>query len=215
MKVIPALDIAGGKAVRIVGGKLKIYGDPYEWVNKFDTDKIHIIDIDAALGNRENFQYILSLLDYLESIGVKAQVGGGVRSIEKIKSLAERDATPILGTMAYNSESFLREALKITKVIVAVDTHRGEVMEEGWKKSTKLAPQEALRKFSREGIETFLVTAIERDGTLKGYSDELSSLPRLYPELKLIYAGGISSIRDLEKISETGFSEAVVGRAVC
>ncbi len=214
MRVIPALDISHGRAVRIVEGAFRFYGNPFQWLNRFERAKrIHIIDLDAALGKGSNLDLILEVVKDLTERGIEIQVGGGLRDLNTIRRVIEAGAFPILGTIAYERPTILRELAKEFPLIVAIDLREGKIMIEGWVKETTKQPEQAVSYFRSIGVKEFLITDINSDGRLSGYLGGIS-LPLSFPELAFMYAGGIRSIEDLERLSNDGFSSAVVGRAI-
>jgi len=214
VRVIPALDISHGRAVRIVEGDLRSYGNPYQWLNKFEGAKrIHIIDIDAALDKGNNLDLILEIVKDLTERGIETQVGGGLRDPITIRRVIEAGAFPILGTIAYERPTILRELAKDFPLIVAIDLKERKIMIRGWIKETTIEPEQAVSHFRDIGVKEFLITDIDSDGRLSGYLGGIS-LPSSFPELMFTYAGGIRDMEDLERLSNDGFSSAVVGRAI-
>lgn len=217
LKVIPALDVSRGRAVRVVGGEIRSYGAPFYWLERFEGAKrVHVIDIDAALGEGSNLPLVLEVVKELGERGVEVQVGGGLRNLEAISKVMRAGAIPILGTLAYECPSILQKLGG--KVIVAVDIREGRVMIRGWREGVSEKPEELIARFKDFGVEEFLITDVSSDGGLRGYKGlplpSGSTLPSMFEDLTFIYAGGIRSLEDLKRVSENGFSFAVVGRAL-
>lgn len=214
LRVIPALDISNGKAVRIVNGRIRSYGDPFAWLQRFEkARRVHLIDIDAALGEGSNLDLILKIVRRAREGGTEVQVGGGLRNLEAISKVMENGAIPILGTLAYENPSILPS---LGRVIVAVDLRQGKVVIRGWREEIADRPEEVIARFRDLGVREFLITDVSSDGSLSGYSFSSPNppLPFQFQDLAFIYAGGIKSLEDLRKVSEEGFSYAVVGRAL-
>ena len=215
MLVIPALDLSKGKAVRLVSGRFKDYGSPWEWVKRFkEARRVHVVDLDAALGFRSNAKLRNALINHLRESGSEVQVGGGLRDVRSVLEVIRLGGIPIVGTLAYREPESLANLLKRGSVIVAVDSLDGKVRIKGWREDSGLSVEEAIEKFSLMGVDSFLVTAISRDGNLKGIDPLLMNLPEKFNGLKLIYAGGVSTLEDLILVKEAGYWGAVVGRAL-
>ena len=212
MIVVPALDLSRGEAVRIVGGRFRRYGDPWEWLARFEGAKrVHIVDLDAALGRGSNLELALEISNTLSSEGKEVQLGGGLRDPEVVRKVLEAGAVPILGTLAYSQPQFIESVAD--GVMVAVDIKDGRVMVDGWKQVTRLGPHEAVSTFLAMGVRRFLVTDVTADGMLSGPSTALE-LPHKFGDARFTYAGGVRSVNDLIRLMEFGFEAAVVGRAL-
>ena len=223
MEIIPAVDIMKGRVVRLVRGdpkQLRSYsklGDPVSVAKRWEAEGakfIHVVDLDAALGTGRNFEVIESIV---RSVEASVQVGGGIRSLEIARKLLLMGVKRvILGSLAFSDphlvESLLREFGE-KKVIVALDHKDDVVMVKGWKASTKISVDVAAEKFRELGVKIFLVTSIARDGALLGPDIEI--LSRLCRRgLKVIAAGGVSSIRDILDLKHVGVHGVVIGRAL-
>ena len=223
MEIIPAVDIMKGRVVRLVRGdpkQLRSYsklGDPVSVAKRWEAEGakfIHVVDLDAALGTERNLEVIESIV---RSVEASVQVGGGIRSLEIARKLLLMGVKRvILGSLAFSDphlvESLLREFGE-KKVIVALDHKDDVVMVKGWKTSTKISVDVAAEKFRELGVKIFLVTSIARDGALLGPDIEI--LSRLCRRgLKVIAAGGVSSIRDILDLKQVGVHGVVIGRAL-
>ncbi len=221
--VIPSIDIRKGKNVRLTKGSPKaetVYeASPLEaafnWVEK-GAKNLHVIDLDAAFGEGENEEIIREII---KNIGVKVQVGGGIRTLEKAFRLLEMGAERvILGTLAFKQPESVIELAKEAgsqHVMVAIDHLKGAVAVEGWKKVTKLDVLEAAKLSIENGADWLLVTAISKDGTLSG--PEVGSLKRLrlaVKEAKIIASGGIGTLKDILEVKKTKVNGIVVGKAL-
>jgi len=223
LKVIPAVDLMGGRVVRLVKGRansvlnFKGLQDPIvaaeRWVSE-GADLIHVIDLDLALGRGSNTDLVLRIAN---SVKAKVQAGGGIRTLEKAVELLEGGVWRIVvGTMAFKDREAMRELLASygpERVAVAVDHSRGVVRVGGWLEETPLKVREAVEEFARDGVEYFLVTDVERDGTLSGV--ELDTLREAVETgVKVIAAGGVSTLSDVRKLKRVGVWGVVVGRAL-
>jgi len=224
LQVIPAVDLMSGKVVRLSRGDPKTakvyaqFGTAVETAQKWKSDgakKLHIIDLDAALGSGDNLSVIAEIV---KSVELPVQVGGGIRTVAAVeKLLALGVSQVILGALAFsdsNAIGQIRRKFGSKHVIVALDNKDGKIMVEGWKTQTAFGIEEALEKFTELGVRTFLVTSITKDGTLSGPDLETLSKACQYPNVEIIAAGGIGSLNDLTALKRVGVAAAVVGKAL-
>ena len=224
MQLIPAIDLMKGKIVRLTHGDpetAKVYnqfGGPVETAKKWKAEgagKIHIIDLDAALGTGDNLAIIAEIV---ESVDLPIQVGGGIREVATAEKLLKLGISQvILGALAFSDPEAvtqIQQEFGAGSVIVALDNRDGKVMVEGWKTATGLGMQEALEKFAALGVTTFLVTSITRDGTLSGPDLDTLRGACQYAGVAIIAAGGIGGLEDLLALKRVGVAGAVIGKAL-
>jgi phosphoribosylformimino-5-aminoimidazole carboxamide ribotide isomerase len=224
MQVIPAVDLMKGKVVRLTRGNLetaKVYdrfGGPVETAQEWKREgakKLHIIDLDAAFSAGNNLDVIGEIS---KSVKLPVQVGGGIRTFEAAEKLLTNGISQvILGALAFSDAdavSKIQEEFGDNSVIVALDNRDDKIMVEGWKTPTGFGIEEALEKFARLNVKTFLVTSITKDGTLSGPDLEVLRKARRYPNVRIIAAGGIGSLDDLTALKRVGAAAAVVGKAL-
>ena len=224
MQLIPAIDLMNGKIVRLSRGEAKTakvydqFGGPVETAKRWRDEgagKLHIIDLDAAFGKGNNHAVIS---DIATNIALPIQVGGGIRSLETATKLFKTGITQvILGALAFTDEAAIDKIQKrfgADSVIVALDNKDGRIMVEGWKTATELNVNEALEKFSKLGVKTFLITSIAQDGMLSGPDLKTIEEAVKFPNTKIIAAGGIGSINDLISLKRIGVEGAVIGKAL-
>ena len=194
------------------------FGGPVETAKKWQAEgakKLHIIDLDAALGIGNNLSIIAEIA---ENTGFTIQVGGGIRNIEAVeKVLGLGISQVILAALAFSNPQAvtqIQQSFGAKSVIVALDNRDGKIMVEGWKTATALDMKEALEKFAALDVKTFLVTSITKDGTLSG--PDLDTLREVcqYPEVEVIAAGGIGGLNDLVVLKRAGVKGAVIGKAL-
>lgn len=223
MQVIPAVDLMKGKVVRLSRGDPKTakvysqFGTAVETAKKWKRDgakKLHIIDLDAAFGTGNNLSVISEIV---KSVDLPIQVGGGIRTVEAVeKLLALGVSQVILGALAFSDSNAIVQGQRkfgSEHIIVALDNKDGKIMVEGWKTQTAFGMKDALEKFAKLEVETFLVTSITKDGTLSGPDLATLSEACLYPNVQIIAAGGIGSLNDLVALKRVGVAAAVVGKA--
>lgn len=213
MKIYPAIDIMGGKAVRLVRGNRKdskVYGDPLDFASKFSGyfDRLHIIDLDGSFSGKPKNLDIISRIK--AETGIWIQIGGGFREMDSIeRGLAAGADSIILGTAAMD-RSFMDEVYKRKyKVTVSLDTSGSGLVSEGWAKAEGTSAQELFSRH-RERFRRFILTDTDRDGTLSGPS----RVEKFWDGEEMIYAGGVSGVGDLKNLSEAGFTGVVVGKAL-
>jgi phosphoribosylformimino-5-aminoimidazole carboxamide ribotide isomerase len=224
LQLIPAVDLMAGKIVRLMHGDQKTamvydqFGGPVETANRWKAEgagKIHIIDLDAALGTGDNLSVIAEIV---ENIDLPIQVGGGIRKVEAAEKLLKQGVSQvILGALAFIDPEAITQIQRkfgAGSVIVALDNRDGKIMVEGWKTATGLGMKEALEKFGALGVSTFLVTSITRDGTLSGPDLDTLREACQYAGLAIIAAGGISGLDDLRALKRIGVVGAVIGKAL-
>jgi phosphoribosylformimino-5-aminoimidazole carboxamide ribotide isomerase len=224
LQLIPAIDLMKGEIVRLTHGDpetAKVYdqfGGPVETAKKWKAEgatKLHIIDLDAALGIENNLAVIAEIA---ENVDIPIQVGGGIRSIDSVEKVLKLGVSQvILGALAFSDPKAviqIQQRFGAESVIVALDNRNGKIMVEGWKTTTSMGVKEALEEFAALGVKTFLVTSITKDGTLSG--PDLGTLREAtqYPNVEVIAAGGIGRLNDLVALKSAGVAGAVIGKAL-
>jgi phosphoribosylformimino-5-aminoimidazole carboxamide ribotide isomerase len=221
MKVIPAVDIMGGQVVRLVKGdpaNKVVYGsDPSEMAKKWEAagaNMIHVVDLDAAFGTGNNKEAIAKVLS---SMKVPVQVAGGIRTADAAKDALEKASRVVIGTMAYSDPDSVRKLAKKYpgRVVVSIDQSGGNVMVKGWKESTNVSVKDAIVRFLGMGVEDFLLTSIDRDGTLGGPDVVTLSLAAgVDSRAKIIASGGISGVDDVVRVKSAGCVAVILGKAM-
>ncbi len=207
--IIPSIDLMGGQVVQLERGReLKLAaGAPRPLAERFGLiGEIAVIDLDAALGQGENAALIAELLPL-----ARCRVGGGIRTVEAARHWLDAGAAKvILGTAA--RPEILRE-LPRERVIAAVDAHDGEVVVEGWRKPTGADVRSQLRELAPY-VGGFLVTFVEREGTLTGTNLHLArELRQIAGECTLTVAGGVRSVGEIAALDQLGI-DAQIGMAL-
>jgi len=225
MQLIPAIDLMSGKIVRLTRGEpetAKFYdtefGTPVEAAKHWRGEgaaKLHVIDLDAAFGIGDNRQVIAEIA---KAVNLPIQVGGGIRSFETATKLFQTGATQvILGSLAASDPPVIRKIqtqFGLDSVIVALDNKEGQVMVEGWRTPTPMTVEEALEKYTELGARCFLITSITQDGMLSGPDLQTLSGATMHGGAKVLAAGGIGSIGDLQALKDIGVDGAVIGKAL-
>ncbi len=220
MIVIPAVDILGGRAVQLVGGKPgteKIsLPDPWNvaksWEDK-GAKRLHIVDLDAAMGSGDNLAAISSIVDHTN---VPIEVGGGIRTTEKAESLLDLGVDVVVGTRAVMDHKWLNELANSypRRVILALDVKEGKIQVKGWKESSPETLEDMLRHTSDLQLKGVLHTNVDVEGQNKGINVEETKNFRSMCPHPVIESGGISSRSDVKLLEEIGIEYAVVGMAI-
>lgn len=224
MQLIPAIDLMNGKVVRLSRGNPKTakvyerFGNPLQTAQKWQEEgakKLHIIDLDAALGFGDNLSVITNII---KKVNLPIQLGGGIRSIKDVECLLKLGIKQvILGALPFKKPDELIQIIKkfgSQIVIVALDNKNGKIMIEGWKTKISTNMFDSFDQFLQLGIDNFLITSIVRDGTLSGPDLELLKEININPKIKIIAAGGISKLEDLINLKKIGIESAVIGKAL-
>ncbi len=222
MLIFPAIDLYGGKAVRLYKGdydQMTVYSDdPVSVAKAFEAcgaTCIHLVDLEGAkTGETPNLGVISRIVD---ETSLFAEVGGGIRSFETIETyLAAGVSRVILGTAAVTEEGFVEEAVRRfgDAVAVGVDIRDGYVAIRGWRESSALRYENFLETLARIGVRTVICTDISRDGAMKGANHALyGQLGESFPTIDFIASGGVSSMEDVKKLTEMKLYGAIIGKA--
>jgi len=222
--VFPAIDLIDGRCVRLLQGEysneIEYNDDPISQAVSFQEEGaswIHIVDLDAArTGIANNASVIENIVSRLE---IPVQVGGGIRNLEAARSVFDVGVTRIvIGTAAIDNPSLVEEATSIGRVAVGIDLRNEKVAVHGWKTETVLSYSDLFERFEEVDVDAYIVTHIERDGTLEGpdidaYKELISSTTK-----DVIASGGVGSTNDLRNLSELSANGrtlrgVIVGRA--
>jgi phosphoribosylformimino-5-aminoimidazole carboxamide ribotide isomerase len=220
MIVIPAIDLRGGRAVRLLRGdpqaETSYSEDPVAVAERFQSEgarRLHVVDLDAALGQGDNREVITAIC---HSVVIPVQVGGGLRSLEAIGQVLEAGASrAILGTAAAADPAFVERAVEehAEHIVVGVDVRGGHVMVRGWTEEGPML-EDALPALEDAGAPRFLVTAIARDGTLEGPDLRLYERVLGVTDVPVIASGGVRDANDIWALRDLGCEAAVTGKAL-
>ncbi len=223
MEIVPAIDLRGGKCVRLYQGDFSresVYSDRPEDVARRWTElgarRLHVVDLDGA---RDGLPANLACLARIVSaVKMPLQFGGGVRTAEGVRRiLAEGADRVILGTAAVEKPNLVREMcseIGARRVVVGVDTRDGDVVLRGWTQGGGLSANELVDRMMALGATRFMHTDVSRDGTLTEPNFKAVEALAAKPGLKLIAAGGVATVDHLVRLAQVGVEAAVVGRAL-
>ncbi|MCL0028741.1 1-(5-phosphoribosyl)-5-[(5-phosphoribosylamino)methylideneamino]imidazole-4-carboxamide isomerase [Dehalococcoidia bacterium] len=223
MEVIPAIDLRGGKCVRLFQGDFKretvFSGDPAQvardWVGHGAT-RLHVVDLDGArTGELTNLNVVRQIVD---AVDVPVQLGGGIRTHAAATEVMHTGvARLMLGTVAVEQPELVNRLcyeLGPLSVVATVDARDGLVAVSGWTSDSKLPVAEVVRRMKDVGVQSFLYTDIARDGTLTEPNfDGVADIVREAGD-NVMAAGGISTIEHLSRLADLGVVGAVVGKAL-
>ncbi len=221
MKVITAIDLMDGKVVRLVKGDPKnktVYSDdPIKTAIKWESagaDMLHIVDLDATLGTGSNFQIIKKIG---QKVSIPIQVAGGLRNEDIINDVLSFASKAVIGTLAFKKKEILPKILMKhgnDRIVISTDQLNGKIVIEGWKQSTGVELISGIENFVKLGFSEFLLTSVDRDGTLQG--PDLESLRKAcnIKNAKIIASGGISNLKDTIDVKNCGAYGVILGKAL-
>lgn len=221
MYIYPAIDLYGGKAVRLFKGEysqMTVYSDnPVGVARDFaaaGASRIHLVDLEGArIGKPANLSVIA---DIVKATGLFAEVGGGIRDMKTVESyLSIGVSRVILGTAAVRNPDFLKAALGTygEKIAVGVDLKDGFVAIKGWTETSEIKAVDFFEKMQILGVKTIICTDISRDGAMKGTNLKLYRELSARFAIDLIASGGVSSMEDVTALAAMGLHGAIIGKA--
>ena len=222
-EVIPAVDLKGGRCVRLVQGRLEdetvFSDDPVAVARDWQAQgasRLHVVDLDGAFAGGPRQTEVLRRM--LEAVDVPVEVGGGLREIAHVEAVLEAGARwAIVGTRAALEPHFLGEACRRfeDRIIVGIDASDGRVAVEGWRRVLDLEASALARDAAAAGAAAVIYTDIARDGTQGG--PNLWSTARMVraTPIPVIASGGVGSLEDIRQLAAVpGLHGVVVGRAL-
>ncbi len=228
MKIFPAIDLAGGRVVRLWKGRFDretVYDhDPAAVARRFQAAgarRLHVIDLD---GTRRAKSLQVDAIEALATVGLPVQVGGGIRSIDDAKRLFDCGAgAVVIGSLAVRDPRLTRTLLELfggERVVLALDCRVGadavpRVLTEGWAVEESVSVAELLASYADAGVRRILCTDIERDGTLEGPNVSLyRGLAADFPEVELLASGGVRDLEHLAQLAAAGCAGVIIGRSL-
>jgi len=221
MKIIPAIDLMNGQVVRLYKGDPKqktVYSDnPVEIAKKWEAngaDMLHIVDLDATLGNGSNLLIIKKILN---EISIPVEVAGGLRDESLILDVAKISNRIVIGTLAFKDKELLKKlllSLGSKKIVISVDHKDGEIVTHGWQERTGIKLIDSIKEFLEMGFTEFLLTNVNRDGTLEGPDLEFLEQACQLDNANVIASGGISNVDDIKDVKEKNSFGVILGKAL-
>lgn len=223
MKIIPAIDIINGKAVRLTKGdydQKKEYADqPVEVAKTFASAGIthlHVVDLDGAKAQKP--ENLTVLHEITSQTALQVDFGGGVKSNESLKAVLDAGAQQVTaGSIAVKNETLVKEWISTygaEKIILGADVVNEQIAISGWQEDSGLALIPFIEKYLEAGICYCICTDVSKDGMLQGPAFGLyKRLMKTFPSLKLIASGGVAQMDDLKQLRDEGLYGAIVGKA--
>lgn len=221
MIIFPAIDLFGGKAVRLLRGdyaQMTVYNDhPEEIALDFSAQgatHVHLVDLEGARsGTTPNLDTVLRIR---ESTGLFCEIGGGIRTMETVETyLSAGLDRVILGTAAAEDRGFLERAVAKYggQIAVGVDVRDGMVAVKGWTESSGLRFMDFCREMEALGVKTLICTDISRDGAMRGTNREMYRQLSDTLGLQITASGGVSTLADIESLRRMNLYGAIIGKA--
>lgn len=226
MRLFPAIDIQGGRCVRLRRGDFAdetVFGDDpvamaEHWVSE-GARFLHVVDLDGArYGEPRNFPLIQAIA---ERVPIPVQTGGGIRTEQTLRRIAgSRVARAVLGTSAVEDQDFLRRALAIVgpeRLVVAVDAEEGFVKTKGWQERSQMQASALVKALEDMEVREILYTDISRDGMMQSVNLEGIRVLAQDSSLEIIASGGVTSLDDLRALrplEHLGVTGVIAGRAL-
>ncbi len=225
MRIYPAIDIRGGKCVRLLRGDFSqetVFSEaPEEMAAKWQSegaDFLHLVDLDGAkAGEPKNLDTIKKIL---ASVNCQTEFGGGVRTMRDIEKVLGLGVTRvILGSAAVRNPSLVEKAcLRFgNRIVVGIDAKDGIVAIDGWGVSGDIQASLLAKKMHEAGVETIIYTDISRDGTLDGVNVEATARLARESGAKVVASGGVKSLADIEALlphEAEGVEGVIVGKSI-
>lgn len=225
MIIYPAIDIRGGRCVRLTEGRFDaetvFADDPAEMALKWaacGAEWLHLVDLDGALaGEGKNLPVIERIL---QSVKLPVQLGGGIRNMQAIdKLLAMGVQRVILGSAAVKNPQLVKEACRQYPghIAVGIDAKNGDVAIEGWGQGSGVAAVELAKKMAAYGVDKIIFTDISRDGMLSGINAEATAALARACGVEIIASGGVASLEDIRRVKAVeadGVTGCIIGKAI-
>lgn len=220
--IIPAIDIIGGRCVRLTQGdygKETVYSEnPVEIAKRFENagaTRLHLVDLEGAKASCPKNLEVLR--DIVRETSLKVEFGGGVKSEESLNAVLDAGAEYVIcGSLAFTDPDKFKKWLETygDRIILGLDLKGGLVATHGWKETVPMSAVQALQSFDGL-VRQAIVTEVSRDGMLQGVNLEFyAGLQQRFQDVDIIVSGGVSSYEDLEELRRAGLRSAIVGKAI-
>ncbi|WP_078392197.1 1-(5-phosphoribosyl)-5-[(5-phosphoribosylamino)methylideneamino]imidazole-4-carboxamide isomerase [Shouchella patagoniensis] len=222
LTIYPAIDILGGKCVRLQQGdysKETIYGEsPLAMAHSFEKSGaqwIHLVDLDGAKAKRPvNHEEIIRTA---QSLDIPVQVGGGIRTEADVNNYLNNGITRIvLGSVAIQNPEFAKKMLNQfgEKIAIGIDARDGFVATEGWLETSHVLAEDLAEEMAKYGARTFIFTDISRDGMLTGPNTEACMRIAKVANANVIASGGVGTLSDIKSLEQANLNGAIIGKAL-
>jgi len=225
MIIFPAIDIRGGKCVRLTEGRFDqetIFADQpvdmaVRWANE-GAEYLHLVDLDGALAGKPVNMAVIA--DIIKAVKIPVQLGGGIRTLENIRECLEAGVhRVILGSIAVRDPELVAVACKQygDRIVVGIDARDGQAAVEGWGVTGGISAEELAKRMAQVGVARIIYTDISRDGMLSGVNVAATATLAQAAGIPVIASGGVGSLADIKAIKESesaGIEGVIVGKAI-
>lgn len=222
MLLFPAIDLYGGKAVRLLRGdyrQMTVYDDqPLNVAKKFEdagAKCLHVVDLEGA--KEGSVPHLPLIAEILKKTNLFVEVGGGIRSDDVLAQYMQIGVhRAILGTAAVEDEAFLMRSIEKygDRIAVGIDVRDGFVSIRGWTENSAFTTDDFVRKMEKAGVSTIICTDISKDGAMKGTNTDLYRHLSEITSMNVTASGGVSTLKDIHDLNALGLYGAILGKAL-
>lgn len=224
MIILPAIDIIGGRCVRLSQGdynqQTQYEATPVDMVKQYVAHgfkRIHVVDLDGAKASSP--QNLDTLSELAAVPGAEIEWGGGIKSVEALRAVLDAGAKyAVVGSVAAKQPELFEQWLKMfgpERIVLGADVREGRVAVNGWQEEMDVTIDDLVDRFLKYGLSQVICTDISRDGMLQGPATELYvRLQKKYPEVDFTVSGGISSMADIHALKAAHLRRVIVGKAI-
>lgn len=225
--LFPAIDLRGGKVVRLRGGdpaQETIYSqDAVETARRWidcGAKWLHVVNLDAAMGepDQTSRNALVQVVRYAFAVGVNVQVGGGIRSVEAIETLLELGvARVVLSTVAVEDENLTSQVLArlgSESIAIGLDVRSGEMQVRGWQQVAEISPAVLIERYTAAGLRWVIFTDVQRDGMLSGGNIRQAAALAQDTQLQVVLSGGVAQESEIEQARGAGLAGVILGKAI-
>ncbi|MEN6411675.1 MAG: 1-(5-phosphoribosyl)-5-[(5-phosphoribosylamino)methylideneamino]imidazole-4-carboxamide isomerase [Veillonellales bacterium] len=225
MIIFPAIDIRGGKCVRLTEGRFDqetVFADnPVEMALRWaleGAEFLHVVDLDGALAGKSMNLTVVS--EIAKAVTIPVQLGGGIRTLENVAAILEAGISRvILGSVAVRQPELVKAACKKygERIVVGIDARDGQVAVEGWGVSGGIGAEQLAKRMAAAGVARIIYTDISRDGTLSGVNVPATRSLARAAGIPVIASGGVSGLEDILAVKQAandGVEGVIVGKAI-
>ncbi len=224
IEIIPAIDMVGGRCVRLTQGdyaqQTTYYDDPLDAAKAFEQigiRRLHMVDLDGAKADVPQNLHVLERV--VAATGLEVQYGGGIKSTDALRAVFNAGAArAICGSIAVKQpEAFAAWLAEFggARLILGADARHGKVATHGWLQESEVSVPQLIESFLPHGLTQCICTDISRDGMLCGPDAEFyATLQSSFPTVEVTVSGGISALADLRQLNDRGLRSVIVGKAI-